>query len=114
MGEEETPETCVVMITCGTEDEARRIGRQLVDERLVACASVQASVDSIYRWKGKVEEDVETGLILKTCRSHVERVVERVKELHSYELPEVVALPIVAGLGPYIQWIREMTAAHDG
>ncbi len=113
MEKNEMPETCVVMITCGSEDEAHRIGRELVEERLTACASVEGPIESIYWWKGDLEENTETKLVLKTRRSHVERIAKRVEELHSYELPQVVALPIQAGLEPYIRWIEEETAEAD-
>lgn len=109
MQKTQMPETCVVLITCESEEEARRIGRQLVEERLAACANLVGQIESIFHWKGEIQEEDEALLILKTRRSHFERLAARVEALHSYEVPEVVALPIMVGLAPYVRWIAEET-----
>lgn len=110
--QDETAETCVVLVMCGTKEEARRIGRSLVEERLAACANLAGPIESIFHWEGKVEEEEETLLMLKTRSEHFEPLAGRVRELHSYEVPEVVALPIAAGLGAYLRWIGEETGAR--
>ncbi len=99
----------LIYVTCGGEDEARRIGRTLVEERLAACANVIGGMTSIYRWQGAVQEDGETVLILKTTQGVVERLCARVKELHSYDVPCVAALPIAGGNADFIKWIEDET-----
>lgn len=99
---------CSIYITTGDEDEARRIGRTLVEERLVACVNI-LPIKSIYRWKGKIEEEGEAAMFLKTRAELAERVIERVKELHSYEVPCIVSLPIEKGNPDYLKWIEEST-----
>lgn len=86
---------------------ARDIVRTLVEERLIACGNIVPAVESIYTWEGKVEISTEVLGIMKTSAAQCERVKERIRELHPYELPECIALPIVAGLQAYLDWIRE-------
>jgi periplasmic divalent cation tolerance protein len=98
----------VVLITCASPGQARKIGRSLVEQRLVACANIfQSPVRSIYRWKGKVENAKEFLVILKTSRRRFTAVERAIKSLHSYEVPEIIALPIAGGLGDYLEWISE-------
>lgn len=99
----------LVYVTCGDEDEARRIGRTLVEERLAACANVIGAMKSIYWWQGAVQEDAETVLIAKTKQGLVDRLSARVQELHSYDVPCVVALPIAGGNPDFMQWIEDET-----
>lgn len=94
-------------MTAGGRDEALKLGRALVEERLVACVNVFDGATSLYWWDGGVQEDAETIVVAKTRASGVERVVERVKELHSYDCPCVVALPIVGGNPAFVQWIGD-------
>lgn len=101
----------VVFVTAPSEEEAVRIGRALVDERLAACANIVPSIASAYWWKGQVEEAGEALIILKTRQDLVGRVSERVKALHSYTVPEVVALPILGGNPDYLRWIDDAVAA---
>ena len=98
-------------MTAPHKDLAEHIALQLVDEGLVACANIFPKMISIYRWKDKVQEGEEVVLILKTRTELIERTSTRVKELHSYECPCVVALPIVGGNGDFLQWIQEQTAS---
>lgn len=98
-------ETIVVYVTVPKEEEAVKIARALVQERLSACVNIIPSISSIYRWEGKVEEDKELLLIIKTKRATFERLCRRVKELHSYTVPEIIALPIVEGSTDYINWL---------
>lgn len=95
-----------VYITAKDKGEALAIGRALVDERLAACVNVLGDMTSIYRWEGRVEEAAEAVVIAKTATDRVDRLVARVKELHSYACPCAVAWPIESGLAPYLDWIE--------
>jgi periplasmic divalent cation tolerance protein len=96
----------VVLVTCGSAREARRIARAVVENRLAACGNtLEAPVRSIYRWKGKVESAREYLLIIKTSRRRFAALERAVKRLHSYDVPEIVALPIVGGARDYLSWI---------
>ena len=99
----------VVLITASSADEATRIGRALVEERLAACANLIPSIASTYWWKGKIEESGEALLVIKTRQDLIERLTARVKALHSYTVPEVIALPILVGNPDYLNWIEEST-----
>ena len=99
---------CSVYVIAASEDEARKIGRALVEEKLAACANI-LPVKSIYRWQGKIEEAAEAAMFLKTRSDLVDKVIERVKALHSYEVPCVVSLPIEKGNPDYLKWIGEST-----
>ena len=94
-----------MLVTAPDADTAAGLARQLVEERLVACANLVPAVRSIYRWEGAVADDSEVLLVLKTARDRLEQVAARVKDLHPYELPEVVALPIVGGSRDYLDWL---------
>lgn len=98
-----------VYMTAGTPEEARRIGRTLVEERLAACANVIEGMRSLYWWEGAVQEDTEAVLIAKTRTDLLERLTERVKTLHSYSCPCVVALPIEGGNPDYLRWLAAET-----
>ncbi len=95
----------VVLVTCGSSEEGRTIARALVDRHLAACVNMVAGIESVYRWKDAVEEASECLLLAKTTRDRFAPLESAVRELHSYELPEVVALPIVDGLDAYLNWI---------
>jgi periplasmic divalent cation tolerance protein len=101
----------VVLVTCASIEEARRIGRAAVDKRLAACANIVPGVESIYRWKGKVERAREALVIMKTSETRLRQLEREVKRLHRYDVPEFIALPIVAGSKEYLQWIGENTRA---
>jgi periplasmic divalent cation tolerance protein len=98
----------VVLVTSGSRKEARRIARTLVGEKLAACANiVGAPVESIYRWKGRIETAREILLLVKTSRRHFRALERRIRELHSYDVPEIIALPIAAGSAGYLRWIED-------
>jgi periplasmic divalent cation tolerance protein len=98
----------VVLVTCGSRAEARKIARLLVKAKLAACANlVSAPVESIYRWKGKVESAREFLLVIKTTRARFPALREAVVKAHSYDVPEIIALPIVAGYEKYLAWIAD-------
>lgn len=102
------PGKIVVLVTCGSVDEGRRIGRALVERKLAACVNiVHAPVESIYRWKGKVDTANEFLLIVKTVRSRFAQLEEAVKRLHSYKIPEIIALPIEKGSRDYLSWLSD-------
>ena len=100
----------LLYVTCRDEDEAIKIGTALVEERLVACANVLGRTTSIFWWDGKVNRENEIALILKTRSELVERATQRIKALHSYSVPCVVALPIGGGNPDFLNWIDRETA----
>ena len=99
----------VVYATTGTLEEAQKIARSLVVDRLAACANILGSVSSVYLWKGKISESLETALILKTRPELITSLTERIKELHSYDCPCITVLSIIDGNLDYIKWIEEET-----
>ena len=100
-------EFIVVYVTAGSAEEADRLARSLVDERLAACVNRIKSVQSVYRWQGKIEQSEEELLIIKTSRDRFAALEKRVRELHSYSVPEVIALPVIEGSSNYLKWIKE-------
>lgn len=102
-------ECCFVYMTAGSGEEARRIGGALVEERLAACVNVIDGMTSIYRWEGAIQHDAEAVLIAKTGRDRVAALTERVKALHSYDCPCIVALPLEGGNDAFLSWIAEQT-----
>ena len=98
----------VVLVTCSSEEEASRIARALVTERLAACGNILDSpVRSIYRWKGSIETAMEHLLVIKTRRARVRALEAAVKRLHSYQIPEIITLPIAEGSRRYLAWVDE-------
>jgi len=100
------PDVRVVLVTAPGA-EAETLGRALVGERLAACVNFVPGVRSIYRWEGEVQADEETLLVIKTTEARLAALVERVHALHSYDLPEVLALPAAGGSGAYLAWVAE-------
>ena len=100
-----TTEALLVLVTVPNAETADKLAEALVGERLAACVNVIGGVRSIYRWKGAVERDAELLCVCKTTRDGFERLRARVVELHPYELPEVIALPVERGHAPYLDWI---------
>jgi periplasmic divalent cation tolerance protein len=99
----------VVLVTCSTSTEAQRIARAVVNARLAACVNIlPGAVQSIYRWKGKVESSRERLLLIKTSRRRLAKLQAAVKRLHSYEVAEFMAIPIAAGSPAYLSWIEEV------
>jgi periplasmic divalent cation tolerance protein len=97
----------LMLVTCGSAREARKIARSLVNARLAACVNVLRSpVESIYRWKEDVEHAEEFLLLIKTVRARFGKVRDAVREMHTYDVPEIIALPIAAGHTKYLRWIR--------
>jgi len=98
-------EKIVVLSTCGSEEEAVRIAKQLVDAHLAACVNLIPRIRSFYRWQGKVEDSSEWMLVVKTSRARFEALRTVLEAAHSYELPEVLALPVVDGSPNYLEWM---------
>lgn len=102
-------ESIVVFVTASNEDEAAKISRSLVEAGLAGCVNIVGNVRSIYRWQGKIEDEAEVLMIAKTQRSLFSELSEKVKTLHSYSVPEIIAIPIVEGLQDYLNWLKEVT-----
>jgi periplasmic divalent cation tolerance protein len=97
----------IVFVTCASVAQARIIGRSVVTKKLAACANYLPGVQSIYRWKGKVEIAREVLLLIKTTAARLPQLEKEVNRLHSYEVPEFIALPIAAGSSDYIKWLQQ-------
>lgn len=104
-----TNEEIVVYITAPNEDEAANIAQVLVESRLAACVNIVKNIRSIYSWKGKVEDDSEVLMIVKTRKALFDKLSNTVINLHSYDVPEVIAIPIIDGSANYLTWLREST-----
>lgn len=98
----------VVLVTAGSESEALSLGNMLVGEKLAACVNI-VPIQSIYTWQGTVQQEAEWQLLIKTDLDLFTALEQRVRELHSYELPEIIALPILNGSADYLAWIGEQT-----
>lgn len=105
------PEYIVVLITAPNEEEAANIAKELVGAQLAACVNIIRGLRSLYRWQGKIEDEDEVLMVAKTRRELFEGLQKKVKELHSYSVPEIIALPIVEGSEEYLKWLGEETGA---
>lgn len=97
----------IVLSTAGSEEEARKLARHLVERKLAACVNIVPQIESIYRWQGKVESSQEWLLLIKTSAEKFASVCDAIRELHSYELPECIALMIEDGSPDYLQWLAD-------
>lgn len=102
-------ENIVVFITASSEDEASKIAQTLVEARLAGCVNIVRNIRSIYNWQGKIEDELEVLMIVKTQQSLFDKLSKKVKELHSYTVPEIIAMPIVEGSEDYLKWLKEIT-----
>lgn len=101
---------CVlVWTTLGADADGKSLAETLVGERLAACVTVQAPMDSVYRWRGSVEHERERQILIKTTTERVPALAARVRELHPYELPEFLVTPIISGSDAYLAWLQEST-----
>jgi periplasmic divalent cation tolerance protein len=100
----------IVFVTCGSASEAKRIGRAVVEKKLAACANILPGVESIYRWKGKVERAREVLIVIKTSAARLRDLEREVKRMHSYEVPEFIVLCVAASSQDYLAWIDSSTA----
>jgi periplasmic divalent cation tolerance protein len=103
--------TIIIFITASSSEEAENIAKLLVEEKLVACVNIIPQIKSIYWWEGKICTDEEVMLIAKTKQSLFTAVMDRVKSLHSYEVPEIISFPISEGSPEYLNWIVKVTAS---
>jgi periplasmic divalent cation tolerance protein len=99
-------DTVIVLCTFGSEQDAMRVGSALVEARLAACVNVLPGMRSMYRWKGEIEH-AEVLALIKTTQQTFAALRDRLKELHPYETPEIIAVPVVDGLAEYLGWVRE-------
>jgi periplasmic divalent cation tolerance protein len=96
----------IVIVTTAQKTEAEKITRALLEEKLIACANIIGPVHSLFWWRGKIENAEEHIILMKTQADMFEKIAERVKVLHSYEVPEIIALPITKGFKPYLEWLN--------
>src|SRR5262245_42313749 len=104
----------VVLVTVGSPEQGEKIAEAVVGERLAACVNIVGPIRSIYRWQERVEHDQELLLVIKTRTALFDQLAARVAALHSYETPEVIAVPIAAGAEPYVQWLLGATRPAAG
>ncbi len=104
----------VVLVTVPDAVTGESLVRRLVEEEVVACGTILPNATSVYRWEGRVEQDTEALIVFKTTASGADRLVRRVPELHPYEVPEVLVLPVEAGHAPYMRWISENVVGESG
>jgi periplasmic divalent cation tolerance protein len=102
----------LMFCTCPDEATAQAIAETLVGERLAACANLVPGIRSIYRWEGQIQRDSEVLLLIKTAAGRVPALTDRLRELHPYEIPEIISVPIIEGLPDYLSWITTCTD-HD-
>jgi periplasmic divalent cation tolerance protein len=102
-------EYVVVLTTMPADGDAAAFARALVEERLAACVNLMPLMESVYRWEGRVEQETERQVVIKTARDRLLLLWERVRELHPYEVPEFVVIPIIDGNDAYLRWVREST-----
>ena len=104
-----TPRFCIIFVTCQSKKEADSIASSLLKKRLIACANIISGVDSKFWWNGKIDTAKEFLIILKVRRGSFKKIEKEVKRLHSYEVPEIIAVPIIAGSREYLGWIEKET-----
>ncbi|MFC1666276.1 divalent-cation tolerance protein CutA [Candidatus Omnitrophota bacterium] len=100
----------IVFITASNRREAKKISQALLDKRIIACSNILGNIDSFFWWRGKKEKARECLLVTKTTKPLLKKVIKAVKTVHSYEVPEVIAVPIIAGHKPYLDWINKVTS----
>lgn len=106
-------DSLVVLITAPKEEDAAALANALVEARLAACVNIIRQIRSIYRWQGKIEDDQEVLMIAKTRKECFAGLMKKVKELHAYTVPEIIALPIITGYEGYLGWLREETREKE-
>ena len=107
------PDIVLVLTTVSNDDRADSIARALIEEHLAACVNVHAPMTSFYRWKGAVERDPERQLVIKTTRERLPALEARLKDLHSYELPEFLVMAVAGGSAEYLNWVREASTSRS-
>jgi periplasmic divalent cation tolerance protein len=99
----------IIYTTIDNEQDARKIANFLVEEQIVACVNIISNIESIYRWKGQIEEEKEIIIIAKTTDENVRKTITRIKELHKYEIPDIIAIPVIDGNNDYLDYITRET-----
>ncbi len=102
-------ENIIVFMTASSEEEAVKIAKALVEEKLAGCVNIIRNIRSIYSWQGKIEDEAEVLMAAKTRRDLFKALSKKVKELHSYTVPEIIAMPIIKGSKDYLRWLEEVT-----
>ena len=103
-------EKILVLSNCGSEEEARRVARALVEARVAACVSIVPGIQSVYHWQGAIQEDSEWMLVIKSTRPMFDSLAAELRKIHSYQVPEVLAIPVIAGDQNYLDWMdREIS-----
>ncbi len=105
-----SPEFCIILITASSMDEGEKITDSLVENHLAACVNLVPSVKSVFFWEGKTDQQSEVLLIAKSRMSLISQITEHVKNIHSYSVPEIIAIPIVGGSEDYLKWVEETTS----
>jgi periplasmic divalent cation tolerance protein len=104
----------IVLSTCGSEEEAARVAKTLVEARVAACVNILPKIRSVYRWKGAIEDATEWMLVIKSSRPLFPRLQTELRKVHSYEVPEILAIPVIEGSEDYLGWLdRELAAESD-
>ncbi|MDQ2922127.1 MAG: divalent-cation tolerance protein CutA [Acidobacteriota bacterium] len=106
-------EAIVVFVTTANSEEAAQLAEMLVGQRLAACVQILPEMESVYRWQGKIERQKEVLVIAKTTKSKFEELEAKVRAIHSYETPEIIALPLTAGSPPYLEWLNSSVNADE-
>ncbi|MEM3700776.1 MAG: divalent-cation tolerance protein CutA [Candidatus Bathyarchaeia archaeon] len=96
----------IVLVTTANREEAEKISKALLNEKLIACVNIIGSLHSLFWWHEKIEKAEECMLLMKTCSKMFEKITEKVKALHSYEIPEIITIPITKGFKPYLEWLN--------
>ena len=103
---------CLIMVTVNSEEEGAKIAKTLLSEKLAACISM-TPINSFYTWQDKINQDSEWQLSIKTRSNLFEQLAQRITTLHNYDVPEIIALPVIAGSSPYLNWIAENTKSDS-
>jgi periplasmic divalent cation tolerance protein len=98
-------EKILVLSNCGSEEEARKVAKALVETRVAACVNILPGIQSVYHWKGEIQEDAEWMLLIKSTRALFDNLVVELRKIHSYQVPEVLAIPVIAGDQDYLDWM---------
>jgi periplasmic divalent cation tolerance protein len=108
-----TVDSIIVFITASNREEAAKIAKTLVEEKLAGCVNIISNIRSIYSWQGKVEDEKEVLMIAKSRKRLFNTLEKKVKELHSYAVPEIIAMPVVEGSADYLKWLRDVTGKSN-
>lgn len=98
----------IVLMTASTKDEANKVIRVLLEEKQIVCANIIENISSLFWWNGKIEEEKEVLVIMKSTRIHFEKLSKRIMELHSYDIPEILSIPIENGSSSYLDWMKSL------